>query len=121
MTKPAQDAIQAMKEVMEHKKNEVVLTLDSEVKLHLGAFTSSFDEVSPSTPFNVLDIINWAHKYQALRSKGKGTHDFTLPPIFYNTYALGKLLKRNQEELDIQFAGTYGNRAIYTVGRSKDG
>lgn len=121
MAKPAQDAIQAMKEAMERKKDEVVLTLDSEVERHLGAFTSSFDEVSPGTPFSVLDIVNWAHKYQALRSKNKDDRDFTMPAIFYNAYALGKLLKRSQVELGIQFAGTYGNRAIYTVGRSKDG
>lgn len=120
MSKPAQDAIQAMKETMKRKKDEVVLTLDPEVEQHLEAFTSSFDEVSPGTPFSVLNIVDWAHKYQALRSKRKGDRDFTLPAIFYNAYALGKLLKRNQAELGIQFAGTYGNRAIYTVGRPKD-
>ncbi|KKL87493.1 hypothetical protein LCGC14_1934150 [marine sediment metagenome] len=121
MPKPAQDALQAMREAMEPKKGEVVLTLDSEVKRYLAAFTGAFDEVSPDTPFSVLDIVNWAHKYQALRSEGKDTPDFVLPAIFYNAYALGRLLKKSQVDLDIQFAGTYGNRAIYTVGRPSDG
>jgi hypothetical protein len=120
MSKATPDAVQAMQEAMYHKKDEVVLKLDPLVRQHLEAFLSAFEEISSGTPFSVVDVINWACRYQAIRSSDEDEPNFVMPAIFHNAYALGRLLKKSQTELGIQFAGTYGNRAIYTVGRSED-
>lgn len=114
MSKSIKPALQAMQEAQQSNLDVVVLQLDPIVKAHLRSFTQAFEEVSPGNPFSVLDIMGWSLRYWAILQKADPK--VRAPAIFNNAYALGKLLKRNQEELGIQSAGTYGNRAIYTVG-----
>ncbi len=115
MAKPSKPALQAMKETLQTSHDVVVLQLDPTIKAHLDTFTQVFEEVSPGNPFSVLDVMNWARKYQAILAEEGKDATVRMPAIFNNAYALGKLLKKSQEELGIQSAGTYGNRAIYTV------
>lgn len=118
--KPNVDAIQAMQEAVHRSQDVVVLKLDPETRRYLEVFLKAFEEVRPDTPFSVLDVMRWAHKYQAIIEPKEGNVGFRLPSIFYNAYTLGKLLKKSQEELGYLHAGSYGNRSIYSIGGKAD-
>ncbi len=120
-SKASTDAVQAMQEVLHHGHDKVVLRLNPETRQYLKTFLAAFEEVKPDTPFSVLDVMGWALKYQAIMRAANGDLDFRMPAVFYNAYALGRLLKKSQEELGFQYAGSYGNRAIYNVGGGTDG
>lgn len=115
------DALQAMQEASYRERDQVVLQLSKEIKQYMKSFLTAFEDVKPDTPFSVVDIMGWSQRYQTIIRSRDENHDFQLPAIFHNAYALGKLLKKSQVELGLRYAGTYGNRAIYTVERESDG
>ncbi len=114
------DAVQAMQEALYHSQNKVVLQLDPEIRRYMEIFLAAFSEVKPDMPFSVLDVMGWAGKYQAIIRAGDADLNFNMPGIFSNAYALGKLLMKSQGPLGYQHAGSYGNRAIYSIGSVAD-
>lgn len=115
------DAVQAMQEALYHGQGKVVLQLDPETRRYIETFLVAFSEVKPDMPFSVLDVMGWACKYQAIRRARDADLNFNMPGIFSNAYALGKLLMKSQDLLGYQHAGSYGNRAIYSIGGVTDG
>ncbi len=96
-------------------------TLPQEFVTFFDAFRNAFKEACPDETFRATDVMRWGGEYQRLkRADGrKDPDDFSLPSEFFNPYSLGRLLKRYQVTLGIEFVGTYGNRAVYTIAKEK--
>ncbi len=102
---PEQEAMQKF------YKNNTSITSGRDAITLFHKFSKAFNEVFPSTPFNVNHVIDWAKIYLKLESQ-------PTPNEFTSTYALGKFLKRNQTILGIEGVGSYGNRHLYQVTSS---
>ena len=72
-------------------------------------FAEVFQDMYPGGRFDVTHVMDWISEYAKLDST------ITPPQMFLNSYALGKFLMSNQNELGIQYSGSYGNRATYQV------
>ena len=110
-------AQQALKTAMANKGGRVGHTLPTGFLEPFVLFRNALNDEFPETSFTAPDVMRWAGEYDRIANKsGK----VPIPEVFYNPYALGKVLKSHQEGLGIQFVGTYGNRAVYAILQEED-
>ena len=104
-------ALQALQKAVADKSNRAHTLPKGFLKL-FALFRDATNEAFPDGTFTAPSVVSWAGEYQRLGG-------IQVPDVFFNTYALGKLLKSHQGTLGIQFVGTYGNRAVYSVLQEK--
>ncbi len=110
-------AQQALKNAMANKGGRIGHTLPTGFLEPFILFRNALNDAFPESSFTTPDVVRWAGEYERIeKTPGK----IPIPEVFFNTYALGKVLKSHQEGLGIQFVGTYGNRAVYAILQEED-
>ncbi len=96
-------AAEALKESMEKPPNQS----DARIVELLGEFSLAYEEVFPGGAFSVAHILKWAHVFAQNNPKE------IVPDIFSSGYSLGKFLRKHQQAVGVEEAGSYGNRVVY--------
>lgn len=104
----------ALKALQLSRENQQEPTEEDYIAPYVETFIEALRHSQPSAKFTVQDVRNWAVEYQRIAGQ-------ELPEKLFNSYSLGKYLRRNHKKLGLLNLSTYGNRQVYGIGESTSG